>query len=101
MNAFGKGGIDVGVECACCSVGVAFDARDLHQTANGVAGHAEVMFQSHFGCILHTGQTTAEAVVSSGGRHGTCHPHFGLATGFGTGNGGQCLGDVTNETGGG
>lgn len=31
---------------------VTFDARNLHQPGNRVAGHAQMMFKGNFGCIL-------------------------------------------------
>ena len=99
MNAFGKGGIDIGVERAGSCMGVALDARNLYQTADRVAGHAKMVLQSHFRSILHTGQTSAEAVVRRRGGHGTGHTHFGLAAGFRTGDRSKSLGNVANEPG--
>ena len=56
MHAVGEGGIDVGIEGACGGVGVSFDAGNLNESADGVAGHAEVVFQSHFCCIFNRGE---------------------------------------------
>ena len=44
--------------------GIALDARNLYQSANRVAGHTQMMLQSHFGSILYLGRTTTEKLAA-------------------------------------
>lgn len=66
MVSVGKGRIDVGIEGAGGRIRVAFDTRNLYQSAYWVAGHAQVMFQSHFCCIFNLCRAAAKQLAGSG-----------------------------------
>ena len=61
-----EGSVQVGVKGACGCEGVALDSGNLDETANGVAGHAEVVFQSHLRCILNLRRAAAEQLAGCG-----------------------------------
>ena len=62
--------------CACRGICIALDAGNLHETAYGVACHAEVVFESHFGSIFNLRRTASEELVGSGGRHSAGYTHL-------------------------
>jgi len=41
-------------------IGVAFDAWYLHESAHGVAGEPEVVFQGHFCGVFYLGRCASE-----------------------------------------
>ena len=59
-------GVKVGIQGACGGVGITFDARDLYQSANWVAGHTQMMLQSHFGGIFYLCRTASKQLVGCG-----------------------------------
>ena len=56
----GERGIQVGIQGTGCSKGITLDTRYLNQSAYRVAGHTQVMFQTHLGSILHLGRTSTK-----------------------------------------
>ena len=70
------------------SHGIAFDAGDLDESANGVTGEPEVMFHTYFCGIFHLMGGAAEVVDECAGSHGAGDANFALASDIGTGNGG-------------
>ena len=99
MGSFGKGGVDVGIEGTAGGVGVAFDTGDLNESADGVAGHTEVVLKTHLGGVLGGTETSTETVVGGSGGHSAGNADFCLASGFCSGDGGEGLGDVADDTG--
>ncbi|MCY1411898.1 hypothetical protein D9M71_272940 [compost metagenome] len=65
---------------------VAFDARHLHQTANRVAGEAEVVFQADFGGVFQLFRACAQHLCQPRGGHGAGRADFALAADFGPGD---------------
>ena len=53
VDSVGEGCIEVGIEGSAGCKGVALDARYLHETANRVAGHAQMVLKSHFSSIFN------------------------------------------------
>ena len=94
----GECGEYVGVECPCRCVCVAFDAWNLHESAYGVARHAEMVFKPHFGGILYLGGASSEQLACRSCRHGACHSNLALTTNLGTGNAGVLLHYVADKT---
>ena len=68
--------------------GVAFDAGDLHEPADGVAGEAEVVFHADLGSVFDLLRGAAEVFDKGTGGHRAGHADFALATDVGTGDGG-------------
>ena len=67
--------------------GVAFDAGDLHQPADGVAGQTEVVFDPDFGSVFHLFRgTTFQSRRRR--RHGARRSDFTLAADLCPGDGG-------------
>lgn len=81
--------------------GVALDAGDLDQAADGVAGEAQVVLQGNFRRILHLVQVEAVKLGQAAGGHGAGHAHLCLAAAFGPGDGGVLLGQIPQNAGGG
>src|SRR5918912_2951021 len=50
--------------------GVALDARDLHQPADGVAGESEVVLDADLGGVLHLLRAPTDDLGETGGGHG-------------------------------
>ena len=83
------------------SNGISFDAGDLHQTADGVAGQTQVMLHSHFSGILHLLQTQTVQLSQCSSSHGTSRANLSLAAALGAGNGGIVLDQCADDTSGG
>ncbi len=81
--------------------GVAFDAGDLHQAADGVAGETQVMLHGDLCGILHLVQILLVQLGQGGGGHRAGGADLGLAAAFCAGNGGVGLGQVADDAGGG
>ena len=81
--------------------GVALDAGDLHQTANGVTGQAQVMLHGHFCGVFHLIQVQAVQLRQSRRRHGAGGADLCLAAAFGAGDRGVPLGKRADDAGGG
>lgn len=99
VAAVGEGGVEVGVESAGGGVGVAFDARNLHEAADGVAGEAEVVFKTHFGGVFDLARGATEELRGGCGGHGAGHSDFALAADFGARDRGVVFDDVAEEAG--
>lgn len=97
MGAFGEGGVDVGVEGSSGGVGVAFDARNLYESADGVAGHAKVVLKTHLGSVFCGTESATEAVVGGSGGHSAGDSDFCLTSSFCSGDGGEGFGDVADD----
>ena len=67
--------------------GVAFNAGDLDEAADGVAGHAEVVLHGDFGGVLDLSVGAAEGGGETAGGHGAGDADFALAADFGAGDG--------------
>jgi len=67
---------------------VAFDARDLDEAADGVAGHAEVVLHGDFGGVLDGGGVAVEGSDEASGGHAASYADFSLTTDFGAGDAG-------------
>ena len=81
--------------------GVALDAGDLHQAADGVAGEAQMMLHGNFRGIFHLVQVLLVQFCQSGGSHGAGSADLGLAAALCAGNGGVGLGQIADDAGGG
>lgn len=99
MDTIGEAGIYICVEGTCGGVSVTFDTGDLYETADGVAGHAEVMFETHFGSILDLSGATSEELACGSGRHGASDTDLTLTTDISTRYTGIMLDDIADETG--
>ena len=53
---------------------VAFDAGDLHQSADGIAGQAQMVFHCHFGGVFHLFGRAADDFGVCARRHGQATP---------------------------
>jgi len=67
---------------------IAFDAGDLDEAADGVAGHAEVVFHGDFGGVLDGGGVSVERGDEATGGHAAGYAYFALAADFGAGDAG-------------
>ena len=67
-----------GGRCDC----VAFDARHLHETTDGITGQAEVVFHGNFCGVLNLSWGAAKNSTEPGGGHRTRGPNFTLTTRF-------------------
>ena len=76
VRAVGERGVDVGVEGPCGSDGVALDAGNLHQSADGVARQSQVVFEPHFGGVFDLRGGSAEELAGGCGGHGGLHEEF-------------------------
>ncbi len=65
---------------------VALDTGHLHQTADRVAGQAEVVFHADFRSVLDLLHAAAEHFAQGAGRHRTSHADLTLTADFGAGN---------------
>src|SRR5450830_2044101 len=70
---------------------IALDAGDLHQAADGIAGHAQVVLDADFGGVFNLLVATAQRRHQAGGGHRAGHAHFALAADFGAGDGSVLL----------
>lgn len=61
MMAIREGSVEVCIQSSGGSKGISLDARNLNQSANRVAGHSEMMLQSHFGSIFYLSRTASES----------------------------------------
>src|ERR671921_189676 len=59
--------------------GVALDARDLHQPADGVAGESEVVLDADLGSVLPLLRRPADHLGEAGGGHGARRADLALA----------------------
>ena len=59
--------------------GIALDAGNLHQPADGIAGHAEVVLHGDLGGVLDLTVGSAERRRQSSGGHRAGNAHFALA----------------------
>ena len=80
MVTIREGGVEIGIQGTGGSKGVALDAWNLNQTAHRVAGHTQVMLQSHLGSILHLCRTSTEKLTRRSRSHRTSHAYLALAT---------------------
>ena len=71
--------------------GVALDAGDLDEAADGVAGQAQVVFHGDLGGHECLAGRTAQHLRQAGGGHGGADADLGLATADGGGDGGPLL----------
>ena len=97
MGSVGERGVDVGIQSAGRRNGVAFDAGDLHQSADGVARQSEVVFEPHLGGILDLRRGAAEELAGRSRSHGAGDAHLALTPYLGARDGGVRLGDVAEE----
>ena len=80
--AFGIRSVDIGIEGTCRSMSIALNTGYLHQAANRVARHTEMMFQAHFSGIFCGLQASAKDVVGRSGCHSASHAHLSLTSCF-------------------
>src|SRR6202020_1924100 len=78
------GGVD-GFDCAHA---IAFDAGDLDEAADGVAGHAEVVLHGDLGGVLDLGVGAVESGDEASGGHAAGYADLALAAYFGSGDAG-------------
>ncbi len=86
------------VERARCSEGVPFDARDLDQPRDGVAGEPQVMLHSHLRRVLDLLRRPAHELRRGGRGHGAGRANLALAADLGPRDGGVRLDQVADET---
>jgi len=77
-----------GVDGFDCAHAVAFDAGDLDEAADGVAGHAEVVLHGDFGGVFDGGGVAVECGDEASGGHAASYADFSLTTDLGTGDAG-------------
>ena len=70
---------------------VALDAGDLDEAADGIAGHAEVVFHGDLGGVLDLGVGSAERGDEAAGSHGAGDADLALAADLGAGDAGVLL----------
>ena len=95
----GERGIEIGSESTGGSKGIALYTRYLYQSADRVAGHAEMMLKSHLCRILYLCRTTSEELACSSTGHGTSYAHLALAAHVCAGDGGVVLDHIADESG--
>ena len=96
--AVGERRVEVGVERAGCGKGVALDTGYLNQSAYRVAGHTQVVFQSHLCRILYLCRAATEKLAGCGTGHSAGYAHLALATHVGAGDGGVLLDHVADDS---
>ena len=79
MTAIGESGVDIGIQGTSSGIGVALDAGNLYEAADGVASHTQMMFQSHFGSVFNLCGATPKQLVGGSGSHSTGNAHLTLA----------------------
>nr|WP_232791413.1 hypothetical protein [Streptomyces capitiformicae] len=79
---------------------VAFDAGDLDEAADGVAGEAEVVFHADLGGVLDLFGAAAEDFGEGAGGHGAGGADLALAADLGAGDGGVLLEEHADGAGG-
>ena len=77
-----------GVDGLNCSHAVTFDAGDLDETADGVAGHTEVVFHGDLRGVFDLFVGAVERSYQSAGGHGAGNPDLALASDFSSGDAG-------------
>ena len=65
VHAIGKHGIGVGIHGAGCGIGITFDAGNLYESAHGVAGKSQMMFERYFGSIFNFVKIKSEKLAES------------------------------------
>ena len=65
---------------------IAFDARNLHQTADRITGQTQVMFHANFSGIFDLCIGTTKRSGQTARRHRTCHTNLALTTDLSTRN---------------
>ena len=78
---------------------VAFDAGYLHEAADGVAGHAEVVLHGDLGGVLDGGGVSVECGDEATGGHAAGYADFALAADFGAGDAGVFFVEDANSCG--
>src|SRR3712207_9435734 len=72
-------GVKLRIERPTSRKSIALDTRYLYQTADRVAGHAQMVLQPHLGGILYLRRTTSEKLTRSRAGHSTSHTDLTLA----------------------
>ena len=80
----GERGVDIGVEGTAGSESVTLDTWYLHESADRVACHTEMMLQSHLRRIFYLRGASAEQLARRGRCHGACHADLSLTPDIGT-----------------
>ncbi len=80
-------------------MGIAFNARDLHQAKHWVASQAKVMFQPHLRGILDLSRTSPQQLSGCRRGHGTGRAHFPLTANGGSRDRTVRFDDVSEQTG--
>ena len=93
----GEGGVEVGIESTCCCKGIALDAGNLHEAADGVAGHAEMVLEAHLSGVFNLCNGAAEELTGSGGGHSAGYADLTLAAYIGTADAGVMLDEIADE----
>ena len=99
MLAVAERGVELGVEGTAGRKGVALDARNLDEAADGVAGHAEVVLQAHLRRILYLRRRAAKELAGGCRGHGAGHTDLALASHLRAGDRGVVLDDVAEDAG--
>ena len=81
--------------------GVALDAGNLHQAADGVTGQPQVVLHGHLRGVFHLVQVLAVELRQSGGGHGAGGADLRLTAALGPGDGGVAFGQVADDARGG
>ena len=99
MMAIREGSVEVCIQSSGGSKGISLDARNLNQSANRVAGHSEMMLQSHFGSIFYLSRTASEKLAGCSRSHGAGNTYLALATYISTTDRSILLYDVAHQSG--
>ena len=98
VRAVRKRGVDVGVEGPGRGDGVALDAGDLHQSADGVARQSEVVFEPHLRGVFDLRGGAAEELAGGRRGHGAGDADLALAADLGPRDRRVGLGDVAEQS---
>ena len=81
--------------------GIALDAGDLDETADGVAGQTQMVLHGDLCRVLHLIQVLTVELRQGGGGHGAGGADLGLTAALGAGDGGVALGQAADDARGG
>ena len=90
--------IYVSVQSPGRRISIPLDARNLNQSADRVAGHAEVMLKAHLGSVFNLSRSAAHKLVCSSSRHRTGNTDLPLAANFRAGDGSIGLHHITDKS---
>ena len=73
MLSVGKAGVQIGIQGTGGREGVALYAGNLHESANRIAGHPQMVLEAHLSGVLYLGRAASEEMSGCVRGHGACH----------------------------